>query len=75
MKSVDLRKEDAPSLFWLENHLGVAEAWAGGWLDEVSEIAAGRAPPPRVHVYRPGHDPKTVLENVERFLNDAGVRR
>ena len=73
MKTQSLRQLQPSSLFWLEDHLAVAEAWSGGWLDEVREIGAGRRPPPPETVYRPGKDPKAVLEGVERFLRDAGV--
>jgi hypothetical protein len=75
MKTESLRTLDAVSFFWLDNHLAVAEAWGGGWLGEVREVAAGRAPKPSGYVYRPGRDPETVLEGVQRFLDDAGVRR
>jgi hypothetical protein len=69
----DLRKIHADA-WWVEDLLDLGAFWSSEWLAEAREVVAGRAEAPREMRWRPGRDPKTVLENAQRFLAEAGVR-
>lgn len=68
-----VRELQGASLYWLEDHLDLASHWATTWLDEVREIQAGRAQAPGETRYRPGKDPKSILDSANRLLAEAGV--
>lgn len=74
VKSEPLRTTHAASFFWLEDHLDLADHWGRVWMPEVRENRGKDAGARRESQWRPGRDPKSVLDGVEAFLRDAGVR-
>ena len=69
-----LRTTHASSFYWLDDYLDLADYWSRVWMPEVRAIAKGGAKPKQIF-WRPGKDPESVIEGVEEFLRDAGVRR
>jgi len=69
-----LRTTPAESPSWLDDDLDLADQWARDWMAQVEAHSSADAALPTTMQFRPGHDPKSVLERSQRFLDEAGAK-